>query len=537
MELDDPSIPEPDSDSRRGFLRKTGGAAAVVGIGASGSTALTAIDEDGEFAEDPFSLGITSGDPRSDSVVLWTRLVPKPLQEGGGMPAEEMTVKWELASDEGMSDVVQSGEISANPESAHSVHVELEDLESNTEYYYQFESGGKQSSVGRTKTLPSSEDEVEEFTFAFASCQQYPDGFYTAYQHMAEEDLDLIIHLGDYIYEYGINALSGVRGQQIPQEFRSEAVTLERYRLQYSLFKSDPNLRAAHAKCPWIVTWDDHEVDNNYADEVPQDPDQQPSFDLLKRRENAYQAYFEHMPLRPSRMAQGSELPLYRNFSIGDLAELNVLDARQYRSDQACNDGTAVDCEERLDESRTMLGEQQEQWLLKNLEESDATWDILANQEPMMEVDLDSGPKKKLYMDPWDGYAAARDRLFDGFVEHDVRNPIVITGDRHHNLSSNLKLNFDDQDSKTIGAEFVGTSITSGGDGEAMNEYGREILEANPHLQYYNNQRGYVRCHLTPEQWQTDYRVVPYVEEPGAPIRTDQTFVVESGAPGLQQND
>ncbi|WP_433627611.1 alkaline phosphatase D family protein [Halomicrococcus sp. NG-SE-24] len=532
MELDNPSNPDPTDHSRRQFLKRTGGATALAAVGTSGTTTAV-MDDSGRFEEDPYSLGVASGDPLPDSVVLWTRLAPNPIEKGGGMPRKKVPVRWKIASTEDMASVEKAGVVFAKPEHAHSVHVDVTGLDPDTEYYYQFTAAGHRSPVGRTKTAPAPDASPEEFRFAFASCQSWDSGFYTAYDHMAADDLDLVVHLGDYIYEYGIGPNGGARDTAVPQAYRSQTETLDRYRLQYSLYKSDPDLRAAHASAPWLVTRDDHEVDNNWAGDVPQDPDKQTREAFLERRAAAFTAYYEHMPFRQAQMPDDSSQKLYRNFTFGDLAEFNVLDTRQYRTDQACDDAfNVVDCTERFDENRTILGDAQEQWLVDNLAASNATWDVLANQVPMASMDFEEGPEEGYRTDQWDGYVADRNTVLEAFEQH-VSNPVVVTGDFHANFATNLKREFDDPDSETVGTEFVATSISSGGDGTDMDDFGRQVTSDNENVKYYNNQRGYVRCTLTPDQWWTDYRVVDYVTRPGAPIRTDASFVVDDGNPGV----
>ncbi|WP_129116694.1 alkaline phosphatase D family protein [Halegenticoccus tardaugens] len=532
MELDNNQTPDPTAYSRRRFLKQTGGATTLAAIGTSGTA--TAVDDNGQFEDDPFSLGVASGDPLPTSVILWTRLAPNPLQRGGGMPQKKIPVQWKISSTETMTSVEHVGVAFANPEHAHSVHVNVTDLEPGTEYYYQFETAGHQSPVGRTKTAPAPDGNPKEFTFAFASCQAWDDGFYTAYDYMATDELDLIIHLGDYIYEYGIGPNGGARNVSVPPVYRSETETLDRYRLQYGLYKSDRNLQAAHASAPWLVTRDDHEVDNNWAGDVPQDPDKQTREAFLKRRAIAFKAYFEHMPFRMAQMPDGSSQKLYRNYTFGDLAEFNVLDTRQYRTDQACDDAfSVVGCTERFSEDRTILGDAQEQWLVNNLETSSAIWDVIANQVPMASMDFEEGPKEGYRMDQWDGYVADRNTVLEAFEQH-ARNPVVVTGDFHANFASNIKRNFQEPDSASVGVEFVGTSISSGGDGVTMDDFGRQVLSENENVKYYSNQRGYVRCTLTPNQWRTDYRVVDCVTRKDAPIRTDASFVINDGTPHLQ---
>jgi len=343
------------------------------------------------FSGYPFSLGIASGDPLPDGVVLWTRLAPEPLAADGcgGMPEESISVRWEMAADENFSRVVHQGTVRARPELAHSVHVEVEGLEPTREYYYRFKAGSEVSPVGRTKTAPALGNAVAQMRFAFASCQMYEHGYYTAYGHISEEDLDLVVHLGDYIYEYGINeyvASSGnVRKHDGPKIF-----TLPEYRNRYALYRSASNLRAAHAAFPWVVTWDDHEVENNYADGTP--GGDRPVEEFLKRRTAAYQAYYEHMPLRRSSVPQGPDMLLRRSITYGNLARFNVLDTRQYRDDQAAGGGLDPPNPEQRDPSRSITGEAQERWLFEGLSRSRSRWNVLAQQVFFAQRDLRSGP-------------------------------------------------------------------------------------------------------------------------------------------------
>jgi alkaline phosphatase D len=516
-------------------MQRTGVAGLVASVGLTGQ-ASAALDEDGQFIDDPYSLGVASGDPLPRSVILWTRLAPTPLEAGGGMPDDPVEVHWRVATDEEMTETVRTGTVTAEPADAHTVHVDATGLEPATEYYYRFEAGGRQSPVGRTKTAPSADTSPESFQFGFVSCQEWQDGYYTAYRYVARDELDLIVHLGDYIYEDGIGANGGARNTSVPMAFRSQAETLERYRLQYALYKSDPQLRAAHASAPWLITRDDHEVDNNWAGEVPQDPDRQTVEAFLARRAAAFKAYYEHLPFRMAQKPAGPDQKLYRNYAFGDLVEFNVLDTRLYRSDQACND-VVTSCQERFAQDRTILGDAQKEWLLTNLEESTATWDVLANQVvlgrmnfdvPLFTGDTSGGAYNN---DQWDGYVEDQQTVLRAFDEH-VENPVVVTGDFHRSWANDLRS--PDDPSKSVGAEFVGTSISSNGDGTDMDAFGRQVIERNANVKYYNGKRGYTRCTITPEKWVTDYRVVEYVTEPGAPVRTDARFVLEPGVPGLQ---
>ncbi|WP_101297111.1 alkaline phosphatase D family protein [Halegenticoccus soli] len=509
--------------SRREFLRRAYTTATIAGLGTTGAGFATAEENKvrGVLGSDPFTLGVTSGDPLPDSVVLWTRLVPEPLEGDGGMPDRQVPVQWRIATDEEMNNVVGEGDAIAHPEYAHSIHVDVKGLDPNTEYYYQFKVGPHYSPVGRTKTAPAEGAAVEEFRFAFTSCQNYPRGYYTAHRHLAEEDLDLAIHLGDYIYEGGAQGSLG-RGHEPPREIES----LDDYRIRHAQYKTDPDLQAAHAAFPWIVTWDDHELDNNWADEISQDDD--PVEEFLKRRADAFQAYFEHQPLRPSRMPDGPDMPLYRRFTFGELAEFNVLDTRQYRDDQVDSS------EEAKDPERTILGDEQEEWLIEGLANSTTRWNVLANQVPVAATDENPNPDVQDFGggDKWDGYRADRQTLLEVMSQDADLNPVVVTGDVHRNYVYDLKADFSDPDSETVGTEYVGTSISSFGDGSGMTQYGPSAGE--PWQRFFNVDRGYVRCTITQERWQTDYRVVSTVEEPTASVRTLASFATDAGNPGAK---
>jgi alkaline phosphatase D len=479
---------------------------------------------------DPFQLGVASGDPLPDGVVLWTRLAPEPLAIGGGMGSDPVDVQWEVAADQSFNRIVKSGTAVAQKQWAHSVHKEVEGLKPNNEYYYRFKTGSEVSTVGRTKTTPAANQHIDQLNFAFASCHNYASGHYTAYDHMVKEDLDVVFFLGDYIYEGGGQGHIG-RGH-IPQ---STINSLADYRIRHAQYKSDPSLQAAHAAFPWIVTFDDHEVKNNWAGgNESADPQNESTFQDLKAR--AFKAYYEHMPLRMSaKPGADIQTQLYRRFIYGKLAQFNVLDTRQFRTDFACGTSHSANCAERHDPARTILGEQQEQWLFNELQESSAVWDILPQQVFMGQMDRKEGPGESYSMDKWDGYTASRDRLFEAVKEHEVPNLVVLTGDIHRNFVSDLLEYFDDPESSVLGTELVGTSISSAGDGADITASGKKYLAENPWIKFVNRQRGYVRCRLTTKQLKADFRVLPYVEKKGAPIKTRASFVVENGEPGAKK--
>lgn len=479
------------------------------------------------FSDYPFQLGVASGDPESDGFLIWTRLAPKPL-EGGGMPSVNVAVQWLVANDENMSQVVARGETMATPELAHSVHVEVHGLEPDRWYFYQFKAGNEVSIVGRSRTTPLVGNMMDSFRFAFASCQHYEYGYYTAYEHMAKESLDLIVHLGDYIYEY-----KGA-DDRVRKHIGDEINSVDDYRTRLAQYKMDPALIVVHAAFPWVVTWDDHEFDNNYANAISEENGIDPVA-FLRRRANAYQAYYEHMPLRKKAIPRGPDMKLYRKITFGSLVEFAVLDTRQYRTDQPCGDRSGVLCEEAFDPKATIMGKRQERWLAKQLKKSDARWNVLAQQVMMAAIDRDPESGERFSVDQWPGYDASRRRMMDMLSQPNVSNPIVLTGDIHANYVNDLRVNCDRPEEPTIATEFVGTSITSGGDGQLVPDAHAGMMRDNPCLKFHSQERGYVSCEVTPSRWIAKYQAVPYVSKPNAPLHTRGTFVVEDGKRGASE--
>ncbi|MBM63297.1 MAG: alkaline phosphatase [Acidobacteria bacterium] len=512
--------------SRRHLSRRAFMASGVVLATTRALPLVGHVRQQPRFGSTPFTLGVASGDPSPDGAVLWTRLAPEPLN-GGGMPDEAVEVLWEVADDERMSNVVQNGSAIARPELGHTVHVELEGLQPHRWYWYRFRVGREVSRIGRTRTLPEPGASVSALKMAFVSCQHYETGYFTAYRHMLQDDLDLVFHLGDYIYEYG------GRDGRVRKHPGGEIELLRDYRDRYALYRLDPDLQAAHAQFPFVVTWDDHEVDNNYASDVSEE-DGFPAELFLRRRAEAYQAYFEHMPLRRSARPLGPRMELYRHFAYGNLASFFVLDTRQYRSDQPCGDRTGPACADVNDPTATLLGPEQERWLMEGLDRSRSQWNVLPQQVMLARVDRAPGVDERISMDQWSGYEVARRRLMEFLAVRQPANPVVLTGDIHSNWVNDLKVDYR-EGTDVVATEFVGTSVSSGGDGADLQDTTAALLAENPSVQFYNGQRGYVRCTITPENWTTDYRVLEYVSRPGSPVSTRASFVVESGRPGARQ--
>jgi alkaline phosphatase D len=509
---------------RRHFLLDLSRTAATVAIA---PTAWRLVSRP-RLADDPFTLGVASGDPLPDGGILWTRLAPRPFEPEGGMDGQRTTVRWEVASDDGFRTIVARGSAIAAFELGYSVHVDVRGLAPDRWYWYRFHVGEATSPVGRLHTAPSV-DALSPLALAFASCQHWEQGWFTAHAHLARETPDLVAFLGDYIYEYAGD-------ERVRRHHGLEVRTLDDYRRRYAQYKRDVDLQAAHAACPWVVVWDDHEVDNNYAGLVGENR-MESQEQMHARRAAAYQAWYEHQPVRLPRARSWGDLDITRRIRWGRTADLWMLDTRQHRSDQSCEDGTKrVPCGDWADPSRTMLGDRQERWLLDGVASGEARWQVLAQQVMMAPYDSTPGADTTVSMDQWSGYPAARDRLLAGLAERAPNRTVVLTGDIHSNWVNALHAGFDRPDRAVIGAEFVTTSITSGGNGSAtLPEPAQRALAENPHVQWHNRQRGYVSCRVTPEHWEANYRVVPTVTTAGSPVETPARWLVENGRAGVRR--
>ena len=514
---------------RRRFLQ----ALAALGACPALTPARAQLPEKPRFAAYPFSLGIASGYPLAGGFVLWTRLAPVPDAPGGGMAPAVVPVRWEVARDEKFAHIAASGTAYATPDWAHSVHVEVNGLEPARWYWYRFIAGDAASPAGRTRTAPGPAARPDRLRFAFASCQQYEQGFYGAWRHAAADELDLVAFLGDYIYE------SSWGRDHVRKHNAAEPQTLDDYRGRYALYKADADLQAAHAACPWICTWDDHEVENDYANDRSENADHPEWF--LARRAAAYKAYYEHMPLRREMIPFGPHARLYTRVAFGNLATFHVLDDRQYRSPQACprlgrggsNVVDAAECTALADPSRTMLGAEQERWLEAALRGTRAKWNVLAQQTTMAQFDQKPGPGRTAWTDGWDGYPAARKKLIDSIDDNKVANPVVIGGDVHMSYVNDIKRDFDNPASPVVASEIVGTSITSQARPQQAVD---KMLPENPHIRYANSQfRGYTRVEATQSRMTVDLRAMESVVRRDAPCSTLASFVIEDGRPGAQK--
>lgn len=517
--------------SRRRFLGLAAGAGiALAGARAIGAPALAATSRPRQLPVEPFRLGVASGDPLPDRVVLWTRLVPDPLAPDGGMAPETLLVQWEVANDERFRRVVAKGEVIADPAHAHAVHVDAKGLEPDREYFYRFIAANETSPVGRTRTAPARGASPRRLRAAIGSCQNYEHGYYAAHRHLAEEDLDVVFWLGDYIYENGANP-SALRQHEGP-----EVMDLAAYRRRYATYKSDPDLQAAHLAHPWVVTWDDHEVDNNYAGDRA-DRDVLPPEAHLQRRAAAYKAWWEHQPVRlPA--PTGPDLRIYRRFRFGDLVAAHVLDTRQYRTDQPCGSGSDIGtyCAEIEHPEATLLGAEQRDWLFRGLDRSRTRWDLVAQQVMFAPTSFSPDLTNPIFnLDQWDGYRveqrAVRDALARG-----PRNAVVLTGDIHSSWVNDIldaSADAGDSSARPVATEIVGTSITSR---FPLAEVLEIAAAAQPTIKYVDGRNhGYVVLDVARDALRADFRYVSDVADPDATLETAVSFVVEDRNPGGQE--
>jgi alkaline phosphatase D len=526
-EHDDPTTPAARVDRRRLLVAAAGasgllGACAAVGLPGAGGPA--AMRPAGPW---PFSLGVASGYPTADGVVLWTRLLP---EEPASLPQEAIPVAWEIARDESMRSVVARGQATAVPSAAHSVRVVAAGLEPARWYWYRFTALGHRSRTGRTRTLPRHGDAVDRLRIAVASCQNREHGSFAAYRHVAAADPDLIVHVGDYIYEASWGTL--VRPLRLP-----EARTLSDYRERHAIWKRDALLQEAHARHPWLMVWDDHEVSNDYAGASPERIT--PPEDFLRRRAAAYQAYYEHMPM-PARMApRGPDMRIFDTVRVGSLATLHLLDWRQYRTPQACpRPGRAGAahvvpgrCPDLQHPGRTVLGAAQEQWLDRRFAESATTWNLLAQQSLLAPLWLpgSGGAPARVRTDGWDGYPGSRRRLLESLAEHRVRNPVILGGDLHAFFVADIRQD-PAGDSPVVATELVTTSISSQAADAA---HYAALRAANPHLRHADgSRRGYLLLDMRGDSLEASLMGLDDVTREDSGIRRQARFVVEAGRPG-----
>ncbi|MGL4576577.1 MAG: alkaline phosphatase D family protein [Burkholderiaceae bacterium] len=477
-----------------------------------------------QTGSEPFALGVASGMPDASSVVLWTRIMDVPT---GQTPR----VRWELADDAAFKTIVRQGTVTAVAEDAYSVHVEVDQLPAGRWFFYRFQVGNAVSPVGRTRTMPTGE--ASGFRIGLGSCQNYQHGYFSALGHAAKDNLDLMLWVGDYIYEYG----------PVPNPFKlsrlhpdGETYGLADYRARYALYKREAPLQALHAACPWRVIWDDHEVENDYADDRGQ---RQPQLNFLERRAAAYKAWWEHMPVRNNMRPSGPAARIYGHVDVGTLARVHLLDTRQYRSHQSCaptgrGGSTLVgpECTERLNPARSVLGQAQEAWLRESLRTSKARYNLIVQQTLMAECNFDPNRGGQWWTDGWSGYPAARERLLGDLRSSGAGTPVVLGGDVHTHYAAELRLPASGREDAGRGdfvaAEFTCTSVSSRSRIDPVR--GKWITDANPHIKYVRGeQRGYTQFELTADKLTANLKCVDDATQEVTKLETVASFEVPAG--------
>jgi len=534
---------------RRQFLRGAAGLAAgavatrlpAAGLAtAAGKTAVRPV-RGGKFLQ-----GVASGQPSHRAITLWSKL--SDVEQAGG-------VVLEVAKDSGFDRVVERRTVRTQRRSDHSIKTRIHGLDPHERYFYRFEAHGKSSEVGEFKTLPPPGSKAP-IKIGVYSCQDYVAGFYTGNAGLlAEDDLDLVVCLGDYIYERQF--YEPQREDKTGKNGDGEVQTLPEYRDKYALYHSDPNLTELRRRFPFNAIWDDHEVEDNYADEEPGEATIDPRVPFLERRRNGYRAYFEHMPFYPAggREKKKNRFRIYRSVKLGHTAELLLLDQRQYRDDQPCGDTIpptppCTDAE-RNNPERTYLGDEQKAWLKRRLRSSKATWKLVGNQAMIMAFDVPA--TQPINVDQWDGYGADRAEIMATIAKNEIENVSFLTGDIHTFFAGQVSETGRQTVAGTpesLATEFVAGSMTSLGVPETINATtgvplppavqamvaDEVFLKANnPHYAYSNTERrGYGVIKATGEKLEVKFRSPMTTKQPESTVDTIQAFEVQAGTPEVE---
>ena len=479
---------------------------------------------------DPFSLGVASGQPQPDGVVLWTRL--RISEADAALKSQAVSVLCEVFADAALRQPVRQWRVQTDASRGHSVHVVTTGLQSGRPYWYRFVCGNARSPVGRARTAPGLQDPVDRLRIALASCQHFEQGYFSAHREMAARELDLVLFVGDYIYESS-NPQYLLRPHQggVPK-------TLDDYRERHAQYKSDADLRACHAAHTWVMTWDDHEVVNDYANDLDRNYTDAQVF--LRRRAAAYQAYFEHMPLRlgPDPV-NASQMRIHDRMAWGRLADVWTLDCRQYRDHPACPDPNrgggrvVLGCEALADPARSLLGAAQEQWLSQSLQSSTRRWKLVAQSTQMSSSGVNTPLGRSAFTDGWDGYPQARARLLGTVAQAGVSNVVLLGGDVHMNVAAQLRVQPNDERSPVVASEIVTTSVTSRGLGGKLLG---QILDSNPDIVHArSDERGFTLLEVKPEAIQVEFMTTPHPAKTDSVFKVQARAVIRSGVAGLQK--
>ncbi|HYF23607.1 MAG TPA: alkaline phosphatase D family protein [Caulobacteraceae bacterium] len=512
--------------TRRSAFALAAGAAAF--LNARGTRAAAPA----RFVRNPFKLGVASGDPSQDGLTIWTRLAPNPMEPDGGAGSEPIEVRYQVAEDAGFKRVVRDELAVAHPERAHSVHVDLYGLEPGRPYWYRFEAGGVRSPVGRGVTLPAPTSRTERLKLGVASCQHYEQGWFTPYRDMVAWNPDLILHLGDYIYESSW-------GPQLRRHPTLEPRTLDEYRVHHAVYKLDADMQAAHAHTSWAFTWDDHEVENDYAGLTPQQIEDAAEFP--ERRARAYQAWFEHLPVSRRSLLSMGEMRIYQELLYGDLAQLLMVDYRQYRSPRACITAErwrsgVVDCPELTDPKRTALGEDQDYWFGQTFGRGNSRWQVLGQATLFSHLDQKTpAGTPGSFNDGWSGYPVTRQRMLDRIARRKTADTVILGGDMHAFWTVDVRAQALDPASPIVATEFVGTSITS--QSTSWDRFNQILKEGrNEHVKFFDDrQRGWMAAEVTRDRWNVDFRVVDSVATKTPAFSSLKRWAVEHGKAGAQE--
>jgi alkaline phosphatase D len=505
--------------NRRSFLRNT-----LLGLG--GAPLVAPLASDVEFLTNPFTLGIASGDVTDSSTVLWTRLAPEPLDAVGGMTPFSVPVQWELSLDASMSQVIQRGEAIASPTLAHSVHVDVQELEPNREYWYRFTAATQTSPIGRTKTLPDMEGHPGSVRFITASCQNYSNGYFIAYEHMVRDKPDFIVHLGDYIYDTSFGETFRMH------ETEKAPVSLADYRRRHALYKTDKHLQHAHSQIPFFTTIDNHDAIEDM------------DTDGFARRAAAYQAWYEHMPVRGYNSMDKNSFDLYRKISLGDLMQISLLDSRQFRDTQDISNNSYPDfafgiyrerSNDVFDEKRSMLGIEQEQWLTDNLVQNQSTWNVIASPSPFLPFRFDVDGNDLRYVGSWDAYPANRTRVAEALAQSETGHPIIVSGDVHSFWAIDGRLAKEASEQIPV-VEFITSSVSANWPAP-LSEPITDNLPNNPQVKFYKpEKRGYLLHEVNETQWKATARAIQDVRDEQSPVSSLASFVVTKGEPGFSSS-